>query len=80
MAALKYRALDLLKRTVYLRDVCDELTEEEERELVSADEEFKSIKSRLSEDELNWMYQGFAVWYDKFMNMETTMFIKPRGG
>lgn len=77
---MKYRALELFKRAVYLRDVCDELTPEEEIELKQADEEFNRIKKTLSEDELNWMYQGFAVWYDKFMDMETTMFIKPRGG
>lgn len=77
---MKEQALILLKRKVYLADVCDELTREEEAELAKVSAEFEEIKAILSEDDKNWLYAGFAGWYDKFMDMETKMFIKPRGG
>jgi hypothetical protein len=53
---------------------------EEEAELASLETEFEEVKSQLSEDEKNWLYAGFAGWYDKLIDMETKMFIKPRGG
>ncbi|MGD9807583.1 MAG: hypothetical protein AB7E76_01400 [Deferribacterales bacterium] len=78
---MKEHALKLLKRKVYLADVCgDDLTREEEAELASLETEFEEVKSQLSEDEKNWLYAGFAGWYDKLIDMETKMFIKPRGG
>jgi len=77
---MKEKALELLKRKVYLTDVCDELTPEEEAELAEAETCFEDLKAGLSEDEKNWLYREFAGWYDKFMDMETKMFIKPRGG
>lgn len=77
---MKYKALDMLKRKVYLADMCDELTCEEEKELSEIEVTFEELKSQLCEDDINWMYQAFAVWYDKFMDFETKMFIKPRGG
>ncbi|PLX70815.1 MAG: hypothetical protein C0602_04735 [Denitrovibrio sp.] len=77
---MKEKALKLLKRKVYLADICDELTPSEEAELPMIEKEFEEIKAKLSEDEKNWLYAGFAGWYEKFMDMETKMFIKPRGG
>lgn len=77
---MKEKALELLKRKVYLADICDDLTEDEVRELAELDKTFEEIKAGLSEDDKNWLYRGFAGWYDKFMDMETKMFIKPRGG
>jgi len=78
---MKEGALEILKRKVYLSDVCgDDLTKEEQAELDKLERDFESMKSNLSEDEKNWLYAGFAGWYDKFMDMETKMFIKPRGG
>jgi len=78
---MKEHALNMLKRKVYLADVCgDDLTKAEEAELALLEAEFEKAKSALSEDEKNWLYAGFAGWYDKFIDMETKMFIKPRGG
>jgi len=77
---MKEKALEMLKRKVYLADICDDLTPEEEKELKELDKDFEDIKANLSEEEKNWLYRGFAGWYDKFMDMETKMFIKPRGG
>ncbi|PLX68017.1 MAG: hypothetical protein C0603_07860 [Denitrovibrio sp.] len=77
---MKEEALKQLKRKVYLADVCDELTPDEQDELSRLNVSFEEIKATLSEDEKNWLYAGFAGWYDKFMDMETKMFIKPRGG
>ncbi|ADD69709.1 hypothetical protein Dacet_2959 [Denitrovibrio acetiphilus DSM 12809] len=77
---MRDKALAMLKRKIYLADICDELTCEEEAELAELDKDFENIKSALNEDDKNWLYDGFAVWYDKFMDMETKMFIKPRGG
>lgn len=77
---MKEKALELLKRKVYLADVCDDLTPEEEAELTELETSFEKVKAGLDEDEKNWLYRGFAGWYDKFMDMETKMFIKPRGG
>jgi len=77
---MKAKALEMLKRKVYLTDLCDELTSEEEKELAELEKQFALIKDSLSEEDKNWMYRGFAGWYDKFMDMETKMFIKPRGG
>jgi hypothetical protein len=77
---MREKALKLLKRKVYLSDICDELTMEEESELLAIESEFENIKNTLSEEDKNWLYAGFAGWYDKFMDMETKMFIKPRGG
>lgn len=77
---MKEKALELLKRKVYLSDVCDDLTPEEELELARTEKDFESAKSVLCEEDKNWLYRNFAGWYDKFMDMETKMFIKPRGG
>jgi len=77
---MKEKALEMLKRKVYLADICDDLTPDEEKELAGLDKNFEEIKATLSEDEKDWLYRGFAGWYDKFMDMETKMFIKPRGG
>lgn len=77
---MKEKALEILKRKVYLSDVCDDLTANEEKELAELEGIFEDIKAGLSEDDKNWLYRGFAGWYDKFMGMETKMFIKPRGG
>ena len=77
---MKEEALKQLKRKVYLADVCDELTPDEAEELAQLEVSFEEIKTGLSEDEKDWLYAGFAGWYNKFMHMETTMFIKPRGG
>ncbi len=77
---MREEALKQLKRKVYLADVCDELTAEEEIELAKLDVSFEKVKAGLSEDDKNWLYANFAGWYDKFMDMETKMFIKPRGG
>lgn len=77
---MKEEALKLLKRKVYLADVCEELTPEETEELAKLEIRFEAVKAGLNEEDKNWLYRGFAGWYDKFMNMETTMFVKPRGG
>jgi len=77
---MKEKALELLKRKVYLSDVCDDLTPDEELELCELETIFEKVKAGLSEEDKNWLYAGFAGWYDKFMDMETKMFIKPRGG
>jgi hypothetical protein len=77
---VKYKALDILKRKVYLTDMCDDLTDDEILELEKLEAEFSELKSKMNEEDINWMYRGFAGWYDKFMDFETKMFIKPRGG
>jgi len=77
---MKEKALALLKRKVYLADICDDLTPEEELELEGLEISFEKVKAGLSEEDKDWLYAGFAGWYSKFMDMETKMFIKPRGG
>lgn len=49
---MKEKALEILKRKVYLADVCGEdLSREEQTELETLTTEFEKVKSGLDEDE-----------------------------
>lgn len=75
---MKERALELIKKFVPMKDAYEWLTREEIVEAESYEKEYHDIKSKLSEDEVKWLHDQFAVWYSKMMHVETTLFIKPR--
>ncbi|MGA1846568.1 hypothetical protein [Deferribacter abyssi] len=77
---MKKRYFELKKIVVEMNDSYEFLTVGEREDLKNYQKEMNMLKSKLSDKELAWVDERFKEWYEKYIMMETLVFIKPKSG
>lgn len=77
---MKEKALELKKKILPMKEAIEELSIKERQELDSLEAEYSNQYDSLSEDDKKWVDSEFGVWYGKFLEVETKIFIKPCEG
>ncbi|MGA1861529.1 hypothetical protein OWM07_01390 [Deferribacter thermophilus] len=77
---MKERYLELKKKIVEMSDCYEFLTISERDELKNYKVELEQLKSSLTQLDLEWIDNEFKKWYERYVMMETLVFIKPHAG
>ncbi|KAA0259540.1 hypothetical protein FHQ18_01290 [Deferribacter autotrophicus] len=77
---MKERYLELKKIVVEMNDSYEFLNVEEREDLENYQKEMKLLESKLNDEDLAWVDEQFKEWYEKYIMMETLVFIKPKTG
>ena len=77
---MKEKALALRKEILPMKDAYEELDPEERIELKKLQKEHDDLYNALSDEDKKWYDEHFSVWYAKFLDVETKIFIKPCEG
>ncbi|WP_041223628.1 hypothetical protein [Deferribacter desulfuricans] len=77
---MKEKYLELKKIVVEMSDCYEFLTISEREELKKYKTELQNLETELSPADMDWVDNEFQKWYEKYIMMETLVFIKPKAG
>jgi hypothetical protein len=77
---MKEKALELRTDITRMKDSWEELTMSEREVVKNNEKKYSEIAAGLSEKDKEWVEDGFAAWYSKYLEVETKIFIKPCEG
>jgi len=74
------KVLDIRKKILPMKDAYEQLNLDERAELKTLQKEHDDMYAQLSEEDLKWYNDQFGIWYAKYLEVETKIFIKPGEG
>ncbi|WP_022851065.1 hypothetical protein [Limisalsivibrio acetivorans] len=77
---MKERALELRKEIVHMKDAWEELTIGERNVVEDMEKELDKLTSDMNDIDRQWVENEFGKWYEKYLEVETKVFIKPHEG
>lgn len=77
---MKEKALEIRKQILPMKDALEELSPEERDELKTLQKEHDELYEALSAEDKAWYNEKFGIWYYKYIEVETKIFIKPCEG
>lgn len=77
---MKEKALAIRKEILPMKDAYDELDPDERVELKKLQKEHDDLYNALSEEDKVWYENEFGQWYEKYLDIEAKIFIKPCEG
>jgi hypothetical protein len=77
---MKEEALKIRKTILPMKDAYEELDPEERIELKELQKQHDDMYAKLSDADKQWYDSEFSVWYAKYLDIETKIFIKPSEG
>ncbi|PLX68016.1 MAG: hypothetical protein C0603_07855 [Denitrovibrio sp.] len=77
---MKERVLEIRKEILPMKDAFEQLNIDEREELEALQKEHDELHSQLSDADKEWYDSELGTWYEKYLHVETTIFIKPCEG
>jgi len=77
---MKEKTLEIRKQILPMKDAFEQLTIDERAELAALQKEHDAMYAKLSDEDKAWYAEGLGTWYEQFLHVETSIFIKPCEG
>ena len=77
---MKERVLEIRKVILPMKDAFEQLSLDEREELETLQNEHDDLHAQLSDEDIKWYDDALGVWYEKYLSIETKIFIKPCEG
>jgi len=77
---MKERVLEIRKKILPMKDAFEQLNIDEREELATLQKEHDDMHEQLSDADKEWYDTELGIWYEKYLAIETKIFIKPCEG